>query len=182
MGFAIFAEPFKNLIMKKLIVLALFAGLMSCQQTKIAYVDYPELLDGYQRKIDVEAAYQQKAETFARKRDSISQAFQLQAQDVQSKSRSMSQQVAQDEMNALQQRAQVLGQQLQQEESEMQRMGQIQSDSIRTTVENTIAEYAQKNGYTYILASGEGSSVLYGAEASNITEEVLKILNDAYAE
>ncbi len=166
--------------MKKLIAIVLLGGLMGCQQSKIAYVDYPELLDGYQRKKDVEAKFQLQAEEFARKRDSISQAFQLQAQEVQAKSSRMSQQAAQEEANTLQQRAQFLGQQLQQEEAQMQRMGQMQSDSIRTTVEETIADYAKKNGYTYILASGEGSSVLYGADAQNITSEIMEILNAEY--
>lgn len=166
--------------MKKWIALFLFGGLMSCQQAKIAYVDYPELLDGYERKKDVEAKYQLQAEEFARKRDSISQAFQLQAQEVQTKSSRMSQTDAQEEMNALQQRAQFIGQQLQQEEAQMQRMGQMQSDSIRGTVEETIAEYAKNKGYTYILASGEGSSVLYGADAQNITKEIMEILNAEY--
>ena len=168
--------------MKKRWAIVLFGILMGCQESKIAYVDYPELLDGYQRKKDVEAKYQLQAEAFSRKRDSISQAFQLQAQDVQSKSARMSQKDAQEEMNALQQRAQFLGQQLQQEESEMQRMGQMQSDSIRTAVEKTIADYAKKNGYSYILASGEGSSVLYGEDTRNVTTQILEILNTEYGQ
>ena len=166
--------------MKRVFFLAVVALSMGCQETKIAYVNYPELLEGYQRKIDVETKYQLEAEAFSRRRDSISQAFQLLAQDIQTKSRSMSQQQAQEEMNALQQRANLIGQQLQKEEAAMQRKGQVKGDSIRITVEEQIATFAQTKGYTYVLASGEGSSVLYGADAQNVTEEVLKVLNDAY--
>lgn len=166
--------------MKRVLFLALVALTMGCQETKIAYVNYPELLEGYQRKIDVETKYQLEAEAFGRRRDSISQAFQLMAQDLQTKSRSMSQQQAQEEMNALQNRANMIGQQLQSEEAAMQRKGQVKVDSIRIVVEEEVAEYAKSKGYTYILASGEGSSVIYGAEAQNVTEEVLKVLNDAY--
>ena len=167
-------------MMKKVLGLFIFALLISCQETKIAYVDYPSLLDGYERKKDVEANYQNQAEAYTRRRDSISQAFQIQAQEVQSQTQSMSQQAAQEQMNSLQQRAQLIGQQLQQEEAQMQRMGQMKSDSIRTIVEETIADYARKNGYAYILASGEGSSVLYGEDARNITETILEILNEEY--
>jgi outer membrane protein len=166
--------------MKKVIGLFVFVLLMSCQEAKIAYVDYPTLLDGYERKKDVETKYQFQAEAYTRRRDSISQAFQLQAQELQTQTASMSQQAAQEQMNALQQRAQLIGQQLQQEEAQMQRMGQMKSDSIRTKVEETIADYAKKNGYAYILASGEGSSVLYGEDTRNITETILEILNEEY--
>lgn len=167
--------------MKKFISLFVVLGLFSsCQQDKFAHVDYTKLMDGYKRKQDLEANYQLKAETYARKRDSISQAFQLEAQDVQNKARSMSQQRAQEEMNTLQQRAQIMAQQLQQEEQQMQRMGQLKSDSLITQVKETIEEYGTANGYAYVLASGEGSSVLYGQESKDITEEILKLLNDAY--
>ena len=57
--------------------------MMSCQQDKIAYVDNVKLMEGYQKRKDVEAAYQLKSEDFNKRRDSISQTFQLEAQEVQ---------------------------------------------------------------------------------------------------
>ncbi|MDG1571498.1 OmpH family outer membrane protein [Robiginitalea sp. M366] len=161
-------------------ILVVAALAVSCQQAKFAHVDYAKLMDGYKRKQDLESSYQLKAETFNRKRDSISQAFQLEAQDVQNRSRNSSQQRAQEEMTSLQQRAQLVGQQLQQEEQQMQRMGQMKSDSLLTQVKETIAKYGTDNGYTYVFAAGEGSSVLYGQESLDVTEAILKILNDEY--
>ncbi|WP_088339974.1 OmpH family outer membrane protein [Robiginitalea sediminis] len=166
--------------MKKLVILAGAILLASCEQNKIAHVDYATLMDGYQRKKDLESGYQIKAENYARKRDSISQVFQMEAQEMQNRARSMSQQSAQEEMNALQQRAQMVGQQLQQEEQQMQRMGQLKSDSLITHVKETVAKFGEEKGYTYILAAGDGSSVLFGEDSKDITEEVLKMLNDEY--
>ncbi len=166
--------------MKRLIGVLAIVLLSSCQQHKIGYVDYAELMDGYQRKIDLESNYQSKADGFARRRDSISQVFQLEAQQLQNQTRGMSQQKAQEEFAALQQRGQMIGQQLQLEEQGIQAEGQQRMDSLFTEVKERIGAYGKANGYTYILASGEGGSVLYGDEAQDVTEAVLKLLNDEY--
>ena len=166
--------------MKKLLAVGALLVFGSCQQNKMAYVDYANLMDGYQRKKDLEANYQQKAETYSRKRDSISQVFQLEAQALQTRTQGMSQENAQEEYTSLQQRGQLIGQQLQQEEQLMQQMGQRNMDSLITDVKARIQEYGKANGYHYILAGGDGGSVLYGDEAQDITEAVLKLLNEEY--
>ena len=154
--------------------------MMSCQQEKIGFVDNVKLMDGYQKKKDVEAAYQIKSEAFTRKRDSISQVFQIEAQELQTKSEGMSQSKAQEAFGQLQQKGQIVGQQLQQEEQQLQRMGQLKMDSVIQEVRKTIKEYGKANGYSFILTGGEGGSVLYGKEAADVTEAVLKVLNEAY--
>ena len=145
-------------------------------------MDNVKLMDGYQKKKDVEAAYQLKSEVFTRKRDSISQVFQMEAQDLQSKSEGMSQSKAQEAFSQLQQKGQMVGQQLQQEEQQLQRMGQLKMDSVVQEVRKTIEEYGESNGFSFILTGGEGGSVLYGEEAADVTEEVLKVLNKSYEE
>lgn len=156
--------------------------MMSCQQEKIGFVDNVKLMDGYQKKKDVEAAYQIKSEAFTRKRDSISQVFQLEAQDLQNKSEGMSESKAQEAFGQLQQKGQMVGQQLQQEEQQLQRMGQLKMDSVVQEVRKTIKEYGESNGFSFILTGGEGGSVLFGKETADITEEVLKVLNKSYEE
>lgn len=166
--------------MKKFIGLAAVLILSSCQQDKIGYVDYAGLMDGYQRKKDLETNYQARAQTYARKRDSISQSFQLEAQALQTKTQGMSQEKAQEEFSTLQQRGQIIGQQLQQEEQFMQQSGQQKMDSLIADVKARVQEYGKANGYTYILAGGEGGTVLYGDESQDITDAVLKLLNEEY--
>ena len=166
--------------MKKLIGLAAVLIMSSCQQHKIGFVDYAELMDGYQRKKDLEASYQTRAQAYARKRDSISQSFQLEAQALQTKTRDMPQEKAQEEFGALQQRGQIIGQQLQQEEQFMQQAGQQKMDSLITDVKARIQQYGKANGYSYILAGGDGGSVLFGEEGQNVTDEILKLLNEEY--
>ncbi|MAU26269.1 MAG: hypothetical protein CMH48_05595 [Muricauda sp.] len=166
--------------MKKLFVSLLIILAAACQQQKIGYVDTVELLDGYQEKIDAEARFNTKRDAFTKKRDSISQAFQLELQDFQAKAQKMSQKNAQEQYGLLQQKGQFVGQQLQQEEQQLQQIGQTEIDSIVSKVKKEIKAYGKTNGYAFILSGGEGGAVLYGNEADDLTEEVLKILNEKY--
>ena len=166
--------------MKK-IGLILCAVLMAgCQQDKIGYVDTVELMEKSKEKIDIEAKYQLKSTNLNKKRDSISQAFQLEAQALQAKTSSMTQKKAQEEYELLQQRGQFIGQQLQQEEQQLQQQGQAEMDSLVNKVKQQISTYGKDNGYTYILGGGEGGTVLYGQEKEDLTETILKIVNDSY--
>jgi outer membrane protein len=163
--------------MKKIVIgLFLFAS-VACQQDKIAYVDNIRLMDGFNEKITTEAEYTSRTEVLNKKRDSISRAFQLEVQAFQAKAESMSQQKAQEEGALLQQRGQFIGQQLQQEEQVLQQQGQVQMDSIVSKVKKEIVSFGKANGYTFILGGGDGGSVLYGQDAKDVTDEILKLLN-----
>lgn len=167
--------------MKKSIGLIIVAlTVMACQQDKIGYVDNVKLMDGYQEKVDVEAKFKIKAEALAKKRDSISQAFQIELQAFQAKAQKMSQKSAQEEYAILQQRGQFVGQQLQQEEQQLQKNSQEEMDSLVSKVKGEIKSYGEANAYTYILGGGVGGAVLYGKDAQNLTDAVLKILNEKY--
>ena len=166
--------------MKRFAILASVLIAAACQQNKIGFVDNIKLMEGYQEKIDVEEKYKTRAEVLTKKRDSISQAFDLELKAFQSKAQRMSQNKAQEEYGLIQQRAQFMGQQLQQEEQTLQTTGQTEMDSVVSKVKREITAFGKNNGYTYILGGGEGGSVLYGVEAKDLTEEILSILNEKY--
>jgi len=170
----------KKLMMKKLVVLAIALTAMACQQNKIGFVNSVKLMDEYQERIDLEARFKTKADAMTKKRDSISQAFQMDLQDFQTKAQKMSQKNAQEEYAQLQQRGQFVGQQLQQEEQQLQQTSQAEMDSLVKKVKKEIQEYGKANGYTYILGGGDGGAVLYGEDKQDLTDVILKILNDKY--
>lgn len=166
--------------MKNVLVLLSIILLASCKQEKIGYVDNVKLMEEYQQKIDVEAKFKEKADALAKTRDSISQAFQMEAQAFQSKAQSMSQSKAQEEYAAMQQKGQMIGQQLQQQDQQLQLEGQTEMDSIVSIVKKEIKAYGKANSYSYILGGGDGGSVLYGTETNDLTNHIIKILNDKY--
>jgi len=166
--------------MKNVVWILAIVLLLSCKQEKIGYVDNVKLMDEYQEKIDAEVKFKADEAVLTKKRDSMSQAYQLELQTFQTRSQSMSQKKAQEEYAILQQKGQFLGQQLQQEAQEAQSANQIILDSIISTVKNEIKAYGKAQGYTYILGGGDGGSVLYGTEPNDLTDEVVKILNSKY--
>jgi outer membrane protein len=166
--------------MKKILFATVLLTIIGCQQNKIVFVDNVKLMDEYQEKVDMESKFKLMAEALNKKRDSISQAFQMEAQAFQTKADNMPEDQAQKEYGTLQQRGQLIGQQLQQQEQQLQSTSQIEMDSIISTVKKEIKAFGKDKGYTFILGGGEGGSVLYGIEAKNVTKEVLAILNEKY--
>ena len=163
--------------MKKITLIAGAVLLISCNQNQIAYVDYAEVMNQYDAKIKLEESYQKKAQKFTRKRDSISQTLQLEFQAFQQRANKMTESQAQQEYNGLQSRGQIIGQQLQQEEQTLQQDSQIAMDSLLTYVRSEIEKFGKDKGYDFVLAGGEGGTVLYGKTTSNITEEIVNHLN-----
>lgn len=167
--------------MKKIIlILTIALASISCQQNKIAFVDNTKLINEYQEKVDIEAKYKTKIETFSKKRDSISKVFQSEAQAFQQEAQKLSQSVAQEKYNQLMQKSQTVQQQIQLEEQQLAQESQSEIDSLLEKVKEFVADYGQENGYTYILGKNEAGSVMYGESSKDITDTLLKALNEAY--
>ena len=166
--------------MKKFLTVTLILIAISCQQPKFGFVDNVELMDAYQEKIDIEERYKVKVEALNQKRDSISQAFQLEAQEFQNRAERMSSTNAQKEYDLLQQRGQFMAQQLQMEEQQLQQLGQAEMDSVVDRVKAEIEAYGKANNYHYIFGGGEGGTVLYGQESDDLTKALIDILNEKY--
>lgn len=167
--------------MKKIIIGgSLLLGFISCQQNKIAFVDNTKLLNEYQEKKDIENKLKEQISKYEKKRDSISMAFQAEAKAFDAEARNLAQNVAQKRYNELMQKSQILQQHLQQEEQKIQLESQTQMDSLLTKVKKFIKEYGKEKGYTFILGANEGGSILYGEEKKDITEDIVKSLNEKY--
>jgi outer membrane protein len=170
----------KNIIYVMLAMLVL----ASCQKpNKIGYIDNGVVINDYQEKKDVEAKFQGREETFKKKADSISQAFQLEVQQTQLKARKSSQKKAQELMEGLQQKQQVLQQQMQFEQQQLAQAFQTEIDSLIIKVKDFVKDYGKTNGYTYILGTSDAAaSVLYGTDENDLTQTILEALNAAYKE
>jgi len=168
--------------MKKACI-SLFALLIlfGCQQSeKIGFVDNSKLINEYQEKKDVEAKLQSKIDQFQKRTDSLRQAFQLEINDAEIKARRMSNSEKQALSKELQDKDNLLAQRLQFEQQQINLEGQAMNDSLITRVKDFVKDYAIKNGYSYILGSNEGGSVLYGKEASDLTQTILDLMNEEY--
>jgi outer membrane protein len=168
--------------MKKLaIVFLTIISLTACQQQKIGFVDNSVLINEYQERKDVEVRLNTKIEAFKTRTDSLRSAFELEIKEAELKARTMSQSAIQTLSQELQQKEQVLSQRVQFEQQQIAQESQTLNDSIINRVKAFVQDYGKSNNYNFILGSNEAGSVLYGEEASDLTQEILKALNENYS-
>ena len=168
--------------MKKLVsIIIIVLSIASCQQSqKIGFVDNSVLINDYQEKKEVEAKIKAKIEVYEKRRDSLSQAFQLEVKAAEVKARSMSQANLQKLQQEFQQKEQIISQQLQFEQQQISQESQSNNDSLIKKVRDFVKDYGKTNGYNFILGSNEAGSVMYGTEEVDLTQTVLEALNEAY--
>lgn len=184
LNFYTFAKIKLNTIMKKLlIVLISLVAFSSCQQQqKIAFVDRTEVINKYQAKIDIEEKYKVKNDAYIKRRDSLIQRYDFDRKEASIKAQRMSQKDLEKLGQEFQQREALLGQQIQFEKEEIEKAFSTEIDSTISKIKTFVTQYGKDKGYAYILGTSDSAnSVMYGPEEDNITEEVLKGLNDAYS-
>lgn len=169
--------------MKNIIYAVLVTVLLSsCQkQAKMGYVNNGTLINDFQEKIDLEAKFKIEEEAFKKRTDSISRAFQSEAQKTQSEAQRIARsnrKKAEELMGGLQQKQMQLQQQMQFEQQQIAQSFQTEIDSLIVKVKDFVKDYGKKNGYTYILGTSEAAStVMYGPEENDLTETILDALN-----
>ena len=166
----------KNLALYFLILFSVTA----CQQQKIGFVDNVLLINDYQERVDIESKLQLKIEAFKTRTDSLRSAFELEIKEAELRARKMSQASIQKLSQELQQKEQILQQRVQLEQQSIAQESQILNDSIINKVIEFVKDYGKTNNFNYILGSNEAGSVLYGEDDSDLTQEILKALNDTY--
>jgi len=168
--------------MKKVFQLLAIAVLVSaCQeQQKVGFVNNGDVLDKYQMKIDIEDTYKERNEIFTKRMDSIENAFQVEVKAFQLAADRMSKAKAQEEYNKLGQKDQIIRQQFQNDQAILQQGFNKEMDSVIKRMRAFVENYGKKNGYTFILGQNEAGSVLYGTEATDLTQTIADGLNEEY--
>ena len=168
--------------MKKIIYASLVILIfVSCQQSeKIGYVDNSILINDYQEKKDIEKMLNTKIVAFQKRTDSLRKIFQLDVNEAELKARTMSQANIQKLSQELQQREGILSQRVQFEQQQIAQESKAQNDSLIKKIKEFVKDYGGKHGYSYILGSNEGGSVMYGNAEDDLTQTILHLLNEAY--
>lgn len=171
---------------KSLLILGLALALFSCNKTeqkenfKTAYIDTSVLLEKYEKFKDEDEKFKVKSQEMGRPLQAKLQAFQSEASNFQRNAQIKGMAWAQQKGAELQQREQ----QLAVEQDALLRQIQVESDSIRTEIiknlKDYIKSYGKKQGYDYIYGTGDAATVLYAKDSYDITNDVLKLLNDEF--
>ena len=175
---------------KTLIVSVLAFAVFSCNQTqatkevKTAYVDTSKLLKEYKAKYPgcekSEAKYKAKSEEMGRELEAEVNRFKSDAANFQKNAQANGQVWAQQKGAELQKREQQLSYAQQAILEQLQQESGTEMDSLVSNVKKFIKDYGKEKGYDYIYGTGEAVSILYAQEKYDITNEIVKSLNDKY--
>lgn len=176
--------------MKKLfLILGLSLALFSCNKEegpapsatlKTAYVDIQRLNDSLQEVKDLKERMKVKESELGRGLDEEVKKFQLEAASFRNDAQMKGPEWAQMKGEQLQKKEQELTMMQQSLARQFQDELQSQNDSINKRLKEFIQGYGKKNGYDYIYATVDISSVLYAKEGYDITEKLKVELNDLY--
>jgi outer membrane protein len=171
---------------KSLVIIAIAFSIISCNKTaevastKTAYVDTSKLMTEYTEAKDIEAKYKAKSQEMGRELEAEIAKFKAEAASFQKDAQMNGQAWAQQKGAELQKREQQLQYAQQSIAQQLQQESGVEIDSVVSGVKKFIKSYGKEKGYAYIYGTGDAASVLYAEDKYDITNEVIKLLNDKY--
>ena len=148
---------------------------------KSAYIDTEKLMKEYQESIDFEAKYESMSNRMKNELESDMKKFQNDVADLQKNAQSKGMEWAQSRQAELERRQRTLAEKEQNYMKKFQEEGSVERDSMVSKMKRFIKDYGKEKGLDYVFGTGDAATVLYAKEGFDITEEVVKLMNDAYA-
>lgn len=165
-----------------LVVGILAAGtfaLYSTRPPKLAYVESARVLEGYKIMRDAKGAYQKQIITWQANLDTLKHTVQgeIDAYNQQRATLPASERHQQEERLAERQRQylgykKALADKAAEEEARLTGQAVLQADSLMRI-------YGKAHGYDIVFAATESGTIVYGREGIDITNDVIKALNDS---
>ena len=173
---------------KSLLILGLAVTLFSCNKNegtvtefKTAYVDTQKLMEESKELKDLESRSKVKQEEMGRELDDKVQKLKMDYASAQNEAQRKGPQWAQLKAQELQRREQEISVMQESMIKQFQEEFGSQSDTIRKAMREYIKDYGKKNGYDYIYGTGDAVSIIYAKDAYDITEDIIKALNEKYS-
>lgn len=172
----------KRLIFNGVLVLAVLvlAYFQFFRSDRIVYVDTNVLMGKYQGMIDARAEFEKKAATWQANVDTLIKGFQDELKNYEKERSRMSarekelkEELLNNKQMQINQFREAMGKKYRDEEGKM-------TQSVLNMVNDYVKEFGKRKGYKYILGANGSGSLVYTQEKFDITEELLKGLNDEY--
>jgi outer membrane protein len=162
------------------ILLALIAVYYAKTSSQLVYVDVNKLVEGYKRTKVAKIEFDKKAGTMKSNVDTLLAGWQKELKNYEKERSTLS-------SNELKLKEQLLGnkqQQINNYQEAIQKQIQEEDKKITQTVINDIndyvKEYGKKHGHKIIFGASGGGNIMYAEESTDLTEKVLKGLNEEY--
>jgi outer membrane protein len=176
--------------MKKLLVLAaLSVAMISCQEAatakkedfKTGYIDTSVLLEKYEKFKDENEKFKVKSEEMGRPLQAKGKQLEAEMANFQRAAQANGQAWAQQKYGELQQRQQEIVAERDQVFAKIEQEGGALKDSLVKDVRKYIENYGKKEKFDYIFTTSDAApNVIYAKDSYNLTDKLLKQLNEEY--
>lgn len=147
---------------------------------RIAYFDIDSLQEKYEYFKDVSGQMKNKEATMSSQMDALQNSYQKRLKELQDKGPTMTQtegEAAQREVAQMQQKFQQ--RQMSMEQDLKKHQVDLMTD-VRNKIENYLKEYNTEKGYAFILSYEPGFMLYYRDSVYDITNDVIRGLNEQY--
>lgn len=162
------------------ILIALIALYFSQNSSELVYVDVNKLIEGYKKTKTAKAAFDKKASTMKANVDSLLAGWQNELKEYEKERVSLTA----TELKLKQELLSNKQQQINGYQEGIQKQIQEEDQKITQTVINDIndyvKEYGKKKGYKIIFGASGSGNIMYADESTDLTEKILKGLNEEY--
>mgnify|MGYP001224173321 FL=1 len=168
-------------LMSKVVITVFFASLClsavnmaRAAEGKIVFMDLGKVFDEYSKTKDLDKQLEAKSNAKQAERDKMVAEIKKMKDDLDlaaDKDKAKKQAAVEEKLRKLQDSDKESRDALRKDRDDMAR-------TILKEIKDVIDEIAKKESYVYILDS---RAVLFGGDANNLTDRIIKILNDKYA-
>jgi outer membrane protein len=155
------------------VILVSFSATLFAKDLKIGYVNFFEVFNEYKKTKEYD-------DNLTKKQDDKEKQLKQKSDDIekmQSKISLLKDKEKEKEQQKLDSTVKDFRQIYSQARVDLKKERDEKMKEIVEDIEKTIKEYAKKNNYDFIL---HGSAILYADKAVDVTEDILKAVNNAY--
>ncbi len=157
-----------------------FAVYKSMNPMKIAYIRSADMVYSYDGMKEAQKAYQEKMNTWQANVDTLRLELERNFNTYTREQSKLSEKEKLERQNLLNREQQNYNQYAQTIKEKSKTEEQTMTEGVLNQVNSFIEEYAKKHGYDMVIGTTTSGNLLYAKEYMNITDDVLKALNENY--
>ena len=173
-------KRFSSILPLLALVIALVALYFSRSSSELVYVDVNKLIEGYSLTKVAKEEFYKKATLMKGNIDSLMNGWQKELQSYEKERASMSAKELKLKQELLQNKQQQINGYQEAIQKQIQEEDKKVTQTVINDINDYVKEYGKKHGYKIIFGASGGGNIMYAQESTDLTQEVLKGLNDSY--
>lgn len=148
--------------------------------SELVYVDINKLVEGYQRTKTEREVLNKKTATLKANMDSLMSDWQNELKTYEKERPSMTKKELELKQQLLQNKQQQLNNYQQAVQKQIQEEEQKMTQTVVNDINAYVKEYGKNEGYRIIFGAKGNGNIMYAEDVSDLTAEVLNVLNADY--